>query len=1485
MDDEGEYKDPMTLETTINDLIEQNTKLGRERAAAVSHFTCILALAPAIFRWKAKLQKFWQFSELARNNMKKIDDYVTRVQQSLLLTSEILENHGYNVINVEEGNHGEIKKRNRCFSALREFSTTMSETQAGGGQIGLQVAATGWKKVLRFGEGVWAPEPPRTQIPEWVTIPDPTVPAPRVNRFGPRPPPGPPPGFKAPPQPYPSAQPPPPKARPTSPSAPSGPSASGSQSSSSAGPPPPPPQSAPKPAAKPMPRRETSSAEYVTPQTPSNVTTYCRVLTDYTGTQVRSILNIHVNTTDTEFALSHVQGPMANKAQSTWRQCLRRVATYTCLCIGLANAREIGEASYAYSDMEWLRIYNAASKRGGMVHQNYYLSVGSMTVMVEKNNDGQATDRTYDKWKRGLMSGIGGTIVDKPLVRKEKDELAGKFRYGKTILVTDLNYKCQSNSRGTTNIQYGLDELGYVVTVIDISSFRSVTRAQKFLDAVEHLTKTVMPDITTEENVTIHFWVSFAFLITDTHPYHVWVEGNFAERFAEAIRSVDKLATRPIFVSLCKDPRFHGIRSGIQDVAMDSADILRSFGIMVTTDDGMWRLMYGHAGNHYMNNHNRPDRLGVFATMEKFLFRQRVLLMCSLNVEAAKGLNDMVKESSMKVGINLELMEDVLKEPLSIQIGTGGGVPDTASTGSNCPGTVGGGRRSHVEYEKAPWIEATVRSVLPEPSANMYDMWFYVNHGRDEMIRCQGHYNENGDETTPTDHMNYDFECGKECIACRASETMRDYQLWPPEYQRKTIVKTAARSRAFFNLMSESNNAIMDPQKDFVQFLKDITKAMVGNKGCEHGEILMKALSHFGMVRVPRDRVKQIFTGKRGRQYGVIREEFTLDDGIESHDRFAYRVTKDYGNVFYKDYLKMVLGDNFTEVMGYADATAEKCGDVVEMWLGMLDLANMTKSQITFMETKADPGELLAGLEASINIFHGTTRSTTTPNTKRGGSRVTEPTNHEEDMVNQILRDIPMYHGLQYACLIGDKEISVINENYKRSKAEDINDDDMEPEGQGTGEGTSTTPEPTTGGAGASAEGAGTSTTPDMHDATKSPSNPEEEFQISQDKGAVVEAIDALFALADDNNVCLKCGGSGHPNYECPEQGSDPVKAALINLRKKLQGDDVEEKEAPKRSEEEEQRFRQENYKATRAGEYMYLQAIPLSVIGDRAHGEKSINGVRAEEKGPMTKDELNNIVDTASQRGITLTCKEMRSAMGYSDNKMYKKLAIGTDIGKLKILPVNGGKFYSSCYAGSGVEYPLPTESNTHRVYLEGWERTYSYYFNKALRHHIGRKEVWEKASTGGRRTTFAGLACDEAGWVDIMDFLHHPWIFDHENVRTEDDGLIDVDYRADRVNTMIKTVWSEFQEKNKVRIQFLCIILDSTFDKPDDYLKKVMKVGDDIHDLIAKRGEVFLAPIAVRSPGGFSARGTDFRLDYSKICHPVTTKIADDIWLLPRD
>jgi hypothetical protein len=79
---------------------------------------------------------------------------------------------------------------------------------------------------------------------------------------------------------------------------------------------------------------------------------------------------------------------------------------------------------------------------------------------------------------------------------------------------------------------------------------------------------------------------------------------------------------------------------------------------------------------------------------------------------------------------------------------------------------------------------------------------------------------------------------------------------------------------------------------NFVQFLKDITYAMVSNKRIPFGEALLKAISHYSVVRVPRDRMTQILMGKRGKQYMVIREEFYLESNDGGHDRFAYRVSR-----------------------------------------------------------------------------------------------------------------------------------------------------------------------------------------------------------------------------------------------------------------------------------------------------------------------------------------------------------------------------------------------------------------------------------------------------------------------------------------------------------------------------------------------------------------------------------------------------------------
>ena len=88
----------------------------------------------------------------------------------------------------------------------------------------------------------------------------------------------------------------------------------------------------------------------------------------------------------------------------------------------------------------------------------------------------------------------------------------------------------------------------------------------------------------------------------------------------------------------------------------------------------------------------------------------------------------------------------------------------------------------------------------------------------------------------------------------------------------------------------------------------------------------------------------------------------------------------------------------------------------------------------------------------------------------------------------------------QRMCLIEDKEIEIITQNYKRSKAKE-GDEEMEQSGQGTGAGWSATHGTDDTSAGADAEGVSKSAAPGRQSAPDTPPNPEEEYQISKDKG------------------------------------------------------------------------------------------------------------------------------------------------------------------------------------------------------------------------------------------------------------------------------------------------------------------------------------------------------------------------------------------------
>ena len=133
--------------------------------------------------------------------------------------------------------------------------------------------------------------------------------------------------------------------------------------------------------------------------------------------------------------------------------------------------------------------------------------------------------------------------------------------------------------------------------------------------------------------------------------------------------------------------------------------------------------------------------------------------------------------------------------------------------------------------------------------------------------------------------------------------------------------------------------------------------------------------------------------------------------------------------------------------------------------------------------------------------------------------------------------------------------------------------------------------------------------------------------------------------------------------------------------------------------------------------------------------------------------------------------CKEVMEAGKYSKHKMYRKLPVKTMQHRKVEGPANEQRqvLYSKNFVGGGVEYLLPTDVDPNTVELSPWEDSYSYYFNRALRHFAGK----DRFKAGGN--FYGGLYTLRWSRLgDTMEFLLYDWIYDHEQVRTEDDGLV---------------------------------------------------------------------------------------------------------------
>ena len=139
--------DQIILQDVMKDVIAFETERPKGRSAAQNHFLCLLALGTSIERHKT--------SARGDVNLAKVG-ILSDIQMSILQTFDIpqgiLFGLGYNVSIADEGvRYTEKERRHACHSSLKDFTTTLTETQGGTG--GDLHNFNGWDIPLVFKDG------------------------------------------------------------------------------------------------------------------------------------------------------------------------------------------------------------------------------------------------------------------------------------------------------------------------------------------------------------------------------------------------------------------------------------------------------------------------------------------------------------------------------------------------------------------------------------------------------------------------------------------------------------------------------------------------------------------------------------------------------------------------------------------------------------------------------------------------------------------------------------------------------------------------------------------------------------------------------------------------------------------------------------------------------------------------------------------------------------------------------------------------------------------------------------------------------------------------------------------------------------------------------------------------------------------------------------------------------------------------------------
>ena len=1459
------------LQDVMKDVIAFETNQPRGRSAAQNHFLCLLALGTTVERHKTSARGDGNLAKIA---------ILSEVQFSILkafdIPQGILIGQGYNVSIADEGaRYTEKERRHACHSSLKDFTTTMTETQGGTG--GDMHNFDNWDVPLTFNDGRLPNEVDfwNNEEPSWIH--DDTSTGPSAQSAS-SPPEG--------PQPQASQQPQgstiQPKKMPRS-------STGGGASSSThaafrSG-----PGTTPQDQAEPEKDENwTPTEDWMKRKKPSTVEVRLHAAEDYAHQEQR----IAFLRSGRDFVLSTIEGPHTTHKYGTnliWKQYLRRLTFHAALSFNMLTEGQLDSHMINESDYEWLKLYHHIITSTEFVRCKGYPVTEVLAVLtlgLEDTVEGEIRNKL-----KKLGSKIGQFIIGKPWMDRW-DELGGQVRNNKSLILTDLTYQTRSSSRIVHDIEAGLNNMGLSSIKVYQLPYESLEKPEEFLKLATEALTFLRTNTATFTSVTIHIWISFASLFRGQNRMLV-PNADFIVKLAGIITEISQEAPLPIFVNILKDARFLGSQSSIVSIAEEFARILKEKGIMHSTNERFWKQIYacGHEPFYWKEGEGKEV---VWAMLEKSLMRQKVFLHCAMDHDTVHDLNEECVHVK-NTGFDIETIKRCTEHPRIIpSIRTG----DTKDAQTGSADIIGGMSHMKDSVQRRAWSDIRRGVFTPEPLTDVDEHWVEVTEDSELMCDvCKGFHQNDSRMGTCTENRT-------RCLNCASNWTRSAIYgteaIGMDEFSQDARV--AARLLNIYNECVDWRN--MEAEKDLRGFLITATLAMLS--GYKTTSDVLKQVSHRGAIHMPAYMVKGRCRRDLLPQFTVQRETRTQDCGSGTHKiRWFYRLLWDGGNVAYHDYMKTVLTKEEIESMFPPTATAEYIGDIFEFWLGMLDLGIQFP---TMFGGWANLDSCLAGLEESFWLYSSSCRPTDTINTKRNRSRKAYIPLVENEMVTAVLREAGIFDLLLQKKITRMPVLPAANyddhpEMVEVSSSDEEMDEVDEPEEETTSP-TARGPRAEQTSGETDAGGDDIEVEEDEEDVGGQPS---EAKKRRTEVRNIRNQFEKLIADASNVQYCFICGGT-HDIDECPTPDDENMRDTLWRMRlimdqKSKSPSSSERSKAATRGRKDKlpknimpqgKRWRRTRFtEKEEVTKCFYSQPAFMYDIGDREEGGQFlVNGIEVNpsDQGVRNRHELDALVERAAEESppVLPTIEELnawnpkdhdaymdwlreeRKQRGDNWNFKYiQPFTHGHNIGTLQLARINGEEYLG--YGWSDVKRFGEHEWMGKKWENPQWIVELSKRFNAALRHSVG----CVKDSRGHR-----GLPCDEAGWVNVEAILKYDNIWRDKHTLA---GTTRVNYPVlvERWNNFQRVIFTEYKQTKRIRAQVLGLKvtkgeLEYIMDNFDDGLTKRLERRTLRLEIGNADREIWLWPVAIRAPMAHSRVQGGVHIEDSKTSYQMNPGVG---------